>query len=137
MQNLSANKNVVVRFNTEAIQNLRRESFEELTSVDLVNHSSPSERKDRETMWNTFKNILKPAFSDLTVEIHQMIEEGDMVTTRKSIRGTHDGPLLGIPPTHQKVTIEVIDMVRIQNGRYQEHWGLNTLDRVLKSLPQS
>jgi len=34
------------------------------------------------------------------------------------------GTLMGIPPTGEKVSINVIDIVRVRNGRYYEHWGV-------------
>jgi len=32
------------------------------------------------------------------------------------------------------VSISVIDIVRIEDGRYAEHWGVNTLPAVLAQL---
>jgi len=90
-----------------------------------------------EGMWHTFQNILRPALSDLRVTIHDQVAEGDKVTTRKTISGVHEGSLFGIAPTHRSVSIEVIDVVRIENGRYVEHWGLNTLPLVLANLRQA
>jgi len=72
--------------------------------------------------------------TDLTVEIHDQIAEGDKVTTRKTLRGTHCGELLGIPATNKRVEIQVIDIVRLSDGRYVEHWGVNTLPSVLSQL---
>ncbi|MEJ0057667.1 MAG: ester cyclase [Bacteroidota bacterium] len=50
-----------------------------------------------------------------------------MVTTRKILSGTHTGDLLGAPASGKKIEIEVIDIVRLLDGRYAEHWGVNTL----------
>ena len=65
------------------------------------------------------------------------VAEGDRVTTRKTIRGTHAGPLPDIAPTGMVVAIEVIDIVRLRDGRYIEHWGINTLPAVLAQLRAS
>ena len=85
-------------------------------------------------MWNTFQTLLRPALSDLTVTIHDQVAEGDKVTTRKTISGVHTGTLLGVPATGREIAISVIDIVRVQDGRYAEHWGLNTLSNVLAKL---
>lgn len=61
----------------------------------------------------TFNRVLRPAFADLQVEIHDQIAEGDKVTTRKTLPGTHRGKLLGIAPTGRQVAIDVIDIVRL------------------------
>lgn len=130
-----ANKNVVRRFNLEVIQDGRRESFDSLMSGGFKNRSAPPGADDGpEGMWNTFQNVLRPALSGLKVTIHDQIAEGDKVTTRKTIAGTHTGPFMGIPATGRDVAIQVIDIVRIGDGRYVEHWGLNTLPSVLAQL---
>jgi predicted SnoaL-like aldol condensation-catalyzing enzyme len=134
MKNLSENKKIVKQFNIEVIQKNNRELFEKLMADDFINHSAPSGNNGKESMWNTFKNVLKPAFPDLEVIIHEMIEENNIVTTRKSITGTHEGELMNIKPTKMKIVIDVIDMVRIENGKYKEHWGQNTFERVIKML---
>ena len=79
-------------------------------------------------------NVLHPAFPDLRVTIEDQVAEGDKVVTRKTITGTHSGALMGIAPTGRAVSISVIDIVRIEDGRYAEHWGVNTLPAVLVQL---
>jgi predicted ester cyclase len=78
--------------------------------------------------------VLRPALPDLTVDIHEQIEEGDLVCTRKTLRGTHRGDLFGISATNQAVEIQVMDMVRVERGKYVEHWGVNTLAAVVAQL---
>lgn len=128
-------KAVVRRFNEEVIVKGSRASFEALIDPDFVNRSAPQGAPNGpESMWNTFENVLRPALAGLTVTIHDQIAEGDKVTTRKTITGTHTGTLMGIEATGRPVAIDVIDIVRIANGRYREHWGLNTLAAVLAQL---
>jgi predicted SnoaL-like aldol condensation-catalyzing enzyme len=129
------NKSVVLRFNKEVIEQGSVESFNELMDPAFINHSAPPGADNGpQGMINTFNNILRPAMPDMKVIIHAQIAEGDMVTTRKSIVGTQTGALLGVPPTGRQVTIDVIDMVRVKDGRYYEHWGVNTLPAVLAQL---
>ncbi|MBI2726769.1 MAG: ester cyclase [Polaromonas sp.] len=129
------NKAVVSRFNKEVIEQGRLDSFQELMDPAFVNHSAPPGMDNGPAgMINTFNNVLRPAFPDLKVVIHEQVAEGDLVTSRKTISGTHLGVLMGIAPTNRKVSIDVIDIVRVKNGRYFEHWGLNTLGPVLQEL---
>ena len=88
-------------------------------------------------MWNTFQTVLRPALNGLSVVIHDQVCEGDKVTTRKTIKGTHDGTFMGIEPTGRAVAIDVIDIIRVREGRYVEHWGINTLPAVLAQLKQA
>ena len=119
-----ANKAVVVRFNKEVIEQGNEATFRELMAPDFVNRTAPpGAPTGPEGMLATFNRVLRPAFPDLSVEIHDQVAEEDKVTTRKTIRGTHRGELLGIAPTGKRVEIDVIDIVRLANGRYVEHLG--------------
>lgn len=100
-----------------------------------MNRSAPAGALNGpESMWNTFENVLRPALSRLQVEIHEQLCDGDKVVTRKSISGMHTGTLMGLAATGKPVSIEVIDIVRVRDGRYFEHWGINTLQSVLAQL---
>ena len=135
---LEANKEVVRRFNLEVIQEGNEAAFQELMAEGFINRSAPAGTSSGpEGMWQTFQNVLRPALSNLRVTIHDQVAEEDRVTTRKTISGVHEGMLLGIAPTHRKVDIEVVDMVRLKNGKYAEHWGVNTLPAVLAGLRQA
>lgn len=130
-----SNKAVVRRFNLEVIAAGDRAAFEALVAPDFINHSAPPEASsDREGLWATFHNLLRPAFSSLQVAIEEQVAERDLVTTRKTISGIHTGALLEIAPTGLPVTIQVIDMVQIANGRYVAHWGMNSLAAVVARL---
>jgi predicted ester cyclase len=134
-EKLQRNKALVVRFNKEVIERGDEDAFRELVAPDFVNRTAPpGAPAGPEGMLNTFNRVLRPAFPDLSVEIHEQIAEGDKVTTRKTIRGTHQGELFGVAPTGKSVAIDVIDIVRIADGRYAEHWGVNTLPSVLAAL---
>jgi len=132
------NKELVRRFNIEVIQNGNEAAFNALMAPDFINHAAPRGMPNGpESMWNTFQNILRPALSGLRVTIHDQIAEGDKVTTRKTISGVHSGTLAGIPATGRDVAIDVIDIVRVRDGKYAEHWGLNTLSNVLAALSKA
>jgi predicted ester cyclase len=73
-------------------------------------------------------DAFRAAFPDFRATIHDQIAEGDKVVTRKVFHGTHHGELMGVAPTGRPVEIEVIDIVRVKNGRIVEHW--NVVDRL-------
>jgi predicted ester cyclase len=129
------NKAVVRRFNKEVIEEGNVKSFEELMDTRFVNHSAPvGADSGPQGMINTFNKILRPAMPDLKVTIYEQVAEGNLVTTRKNISGTQTGTLMGVPPTGKKVSIDVIDIVKVEGGKYMEHWGINTLPVVLAQL---
>jgi len=129
------NKSVVCRFNQEVIVEGNLESFNELMDTNFINRSAPAGLDNGpEGMKSFFNQVLRPALNKINVTIYQQVAEGDLVTTRKTISGTHSGELLGIPPTGQEVSINVIDIVRIKDGRYVEHWGITSFSDVLAQL---
>jgi len=128
-------KAVVRRFNVEVIEKGNRHAFDALMDSEFVNRSAPEGAPaGPESMWNTFQNVLRPALANLQVSILDQLAEADKVTTRKSISGVHVGPFFGIAPTGRTIAIDVIDIVRVRNGRYLEHWGINNLSNVVAAL---
>jgi predicted ester cyclase len=132
------NKAVVRRFNSEVIEQGNVDSFNALMDVNFVNRSAPAgmDNGPQGMIW-FFNEILRPAIPDIKVAIHDQMAEGDMVTTRKTISGTQTGPLLGVPATGRVINIGVIDMVRVKDSKYVEHWGITTLPELLATLAQA
>lgn len=131
----AGNKAVVRHFNQQVIERCNRDAFDTLVAEDFINHSvAPGQPNGREGLWHTFHNVLHPGLSGLRVEVLDQLAEQDKVTTRKCITGFHSGLLFGIPATGRGVSIDVIDIVRIRNGQYVEHWGINSMFSVLTAL---
>ena len=68
------------------------------------------------------------AFPDLQISIEDLIAEGDKVTWRIRVRGTHDDEFRGIPATGKDVTFEAQYIFRFRNGKIVERW--TNLDRL-------
>lgn len=129
------NKDIVARFNREFVVGGNREVFEELIAPDVVNHAAPAGTTDgKASMWYFLNEILRPAFPDIQVHIYDQVAEGDKVVTRKEFTGTHSGSFMGVAPTGRAVTIHVIDIIRLQDGQYAEHWGMSNIERIVAEL---
>ncbi|MGC3944681.1 MAG: ester cyclase [Chryseolinea sp.] len=133
-QELESNKEVVRRFNKEVLAGGNFETFKQIMHGEFINRTAPPNANDADGLWITFSTVLRPAFPDLAVEIHDQIAEGDKVVSRKTITATHQGKIFDIPATGKKIKIDVIDIVRVKDGKYFEHWGINTLQTVLAEL---
>ena len=42
---------------------------------------------------------------------------------------------MGHKPTGRQVTFNIMDFVRLRNGKYIEHWGQNNVMQVIQQLP--
>ncbi len=69
-----------------------------------------------------FVSALQAGFSGFHATIEDVIAEGDRVLVRLTTGGRHQGELLGIPPTGMDVTVEVMDLFRIAEGKIAEQW---------------
>ena len=131
----STNKELVKRFNLEFIEKGDMSAFQEIISPDFLNQTAPpGVPKGPEGILYYFNQMLRPAFPDLHVLIHDQVAEGDKVTTFKSFQGTHRGEFMGLPPTGRKIVMDIIDIIRIQNGKFVEHWNVLDWGHVMSQL---
>ncbi|MEO6304621.1 MAG: ester cyclase [Bacteroidia bacterium] len=128
------NKTAVQRFNKEFIEQGNMNSFKELVSDKVINHAAPEGSSSGPESMTHFLGILRHGFPDINVKILDQIAEGDKVTSRKELHGTHSGEFMGVPASGKKVVIRVIDIIRLENGKYMEHWGMSNLSDVMKQI---
>ncbi len=96
---------------------------EEFVTPDFVNHEAwPGEDPGYEGFKLRLRR-LHDAISDLRMEVHEVVAEGDLVAYRATLSGTHTGPLLGIPPTGRSFRVQHMHMLRIRDGKASEHWA--------------
>jgi predicted ester cyclase len=69
-------------------------------------------------------NYLRSVFPDFKITIDEVVVSGDKVWARQTGGGTNLGSFAGHPPTGVKAFIDVIDVVRIEDGKIVEHWGV-------------
>ena len=74
------------------------------------------------------------AFPDIHVAIEGVIAEGDKVVIRNTVTGTQLGEYRGMPPSGNPVTYNEIFIVRIEDGRIAEIWGVVDTLSQLKQL---
>ncbi len=117
------NKAIVRRFVEEVQNGGNLAVLDELTAPGYVNHTAPpGVPADREGL-KQLTAMFRRAFPDGRMAIEDLVAEGDRVVTRKTFRGTHGGELMGIPPTGRAVAIQLIDIVRLADGKAVESWS--------------
>jgi len=66
--------------------------------------------------------------------VDDLIAEGDKVAGRITGYGTHEGELLGTPPTRKQIRMSGIVIWRIKNGKIVEHWAQNDTLGLMQQL---
>ncbi len=102
--------------------------IDEACATDVVLHD-PTGRDIRGLKdVKQYESELFSAFPDIHHTIDDMVAEGDKVTVRFTLTGTHKGEIMGIPPTNKKITIWAIGIDRFAGGKLVESWlRLDTL----------
>ena len=128
------NKALVRRFVDEVQSGGNIDLIDEICSPELVNHSAPPRiPADREGI-KIVTAMFRGAFPDSYFIIEDMVAEGDKVVTRKTFHGTHEGEFMGIPPSGRAVSMGLIDIVRVSEGRVVEHWAMGDSLGLMQQL---
>jgi predicted ester cyclase len=95
----------------------------ELIAPDFINHEAPPGRDRGPESMRGRANMLRTAFPDLHLEIQELVAEGDIVAGRLTMSGTHEGALMGTPPTGRWMRQAHMHFVRFRDGLAVEQWG--------------
>ena len=128
------NKALVRHFVDEVQSRGNIDLIDEICSPEFVNHSAPPGiPADREGI-KIVTAMFRRAFPDSYFTVEDMMAEGDKVATRKTFHGTHEGEFMGIPPSGRGVSMGLIDIVRISEGRVVEHWSMGDTLGMMQQL---
>jgi steroid delta-isomerase-like uncharacterized protein len=126
---------VLRRLIDEGFSQGRLDVADDLIADDLVEHQNygPGHAPGAEGVKAVITS-LRRAFSDFRLTVQEVTTDGDVVWSRNVASGTNDGSFMGHPPTGRTVQIDVIDIVRVRDGRIVEHWGVPDRLGVLLQL---
>ena len=96
---------------------------EEIFTADYIIHdpSLPDFGPGPEAA-NQGVRVYHGAFPDAQITVEDQVAEGDKVATRWTGRGTHQGELMGVGPTGNRVEVTGITISRIEGGKIAEDW---------------
>jgi len=76
---------------------------------------------------------VRNTYPDLKLSIDLQIEEGELVATCYTMRGTHSGEWMGIKPTGRRIKVTGVNIDRIIDNKIVEHGGAaNMFDGLLE-----
>ena len=75
------------------------------------------------------------SFSDLEMEVDELVAEGDTVAARFTCSGAHTGPCRGHPPAHRRChRVPEVSFFHFTGDRVSKGWGLEDPQRRLHQL---
>ena len=127
----SEQNKAVVRSCFESASSGNFDALDDIVSRDYVLH--PEEIRGAEGLKEMVAGY-REALSGLQVVVDQQLTDGDYVTTRFTIRGTHDGDLMGTPATGREVAFSGITVSRCEGGRIAEEWEITDTVGLLAQI---
>src|SRR5262245_35733652 len=122
MTNTEENKQIVRQFLEEEFNSCDDGALDRVFAADFRWHGNSF---GEVTGLEHFKQVVSPLFAalpDLSIEVEDLIAEGDKVTCRFTARATHTGNFLGIPPTGKSVAWAGNPSYRLAGGKIVEQW---------------
>ena len=96
------------------------DAYVEALHEDFVNHSAPPGMADDREGYRQIYGMYVKAFPDFEITVEDVVAEGNKVMTRWTARGTHQGDLMGTPPSGKTVEMEGITFNRVIDGKVIE-----------------
>jgi steroid delta-isomerase-like uncharacterized protein len=123
----TTNKDLIRRLIEEMWNKGNLDAADQYLAAGYVEHSStPGEqgkgynKKVGPEGMKDFVRMFRRAFPDITFSILQMVAEGEKVAVHVKGVGTHQGELMGLPPTGKQVVVTGAAIHRIADGKIVE-----------------
>lgn len=118
------NRELISRYYNELWNRWRFELISELLKPGIVFRGSLGIEVVGHDGFRNYMETVRIAFPDFCNEIEETISEGERIAVRLTYRGTHDGPLLGVPATGRRVSYCGFGLFHIEAGQIADGWVL-------------
>ena len=117
-----SNKALILQF-YKAFDDRKMEQALALLSPDFVAHLAGISNPLDAVGFEQFGMSFYLAFSEGTHIFDEVIVSGDKVVTCGTFKATHLGDFQGLPATGKQISLSIMHIDRIENGKIIEHWG--------------
>jgi steroid delta-isomerase-like uncharacterized protein len=100
---------------------------------DALGHMEGGDVKGAEEFLAVRAQLLA-AMPDLSLQVDDIIGEGDNVAVRWSVTATHGGDGLGLRASHQRLRFRGITWLRFANGRMVEGWDAWNQGQLMNTM---
>src|SRR5687768_1849985 len=108
----------------EEVWNQKREdAIDDMMAEDVIVHGLSDEAIVGRENFKPFFRSFSSAFPDIHVTVEDVVTQGEKMSCRCTVRGTHTGDGLGFPPTNQPVEFTGSGMCTLKDGKFQEVWN--------------
>ena len=130
-----SNKELARRINDEVWSKGNFELLGEYFSEDFVVHTSasPEPVRGRDGFKANVERV-RTALPDVELVTRHLFSNGNMVANHWTMKGTHQGPFMGIDATGNEVEFPGMTIIKIEHDMIVEAWTIFDLLGVMKQL---
>ena len=129
------NKALIRRFVEDGLNQRNAALIDEVYSAEYIGHDPerPAPRRV-EDLKQGMVGLLGKVFPDAQYSIEGLVAEDEMVVWHWTFRATHQGELMGIPPTGKPISFSGVNLSRLANGQVIEDWVYRDTVGMLRQL---
>ncbi len=121
LRTLAAYSEAMESGDTEAVFGFWAEDFESHVTARVSPDRVGTDVRGEEQRW---WEQVRAAFPDMTFTVNLLIEQGDLVVSNWTVKGTHTGAAFyDVPASGEPVEINGTAILRLRDGKIVEHWG--------------
>jgi steroid delta-isomerase-like uncharacterized protein len=133
---LSSNSNAefMQRF-VEFINSANEKLAYELVSTDAIFHvPGRPEPMVGPAGYLMIVGMMRAGFPDIQWTLEELISEGDKLAARFTMRGTHRGHFMGIPPSEKQVSVQALNIYYLSGHQIIKEYGSPDLLGLLAQI---
>jgi steroid delta-isomerase-like uncharacterized protein len=121
---MSEQNKALIRGLYDAVNSQNYDAMAAAMADDVVEHEElPGLEPNKDGVMQFFKGC-HAAIQGFKINVEDVMAEGDKVTVRGVVTGTHTGEFMGIPASGNALSVGLADYFRIEGGQVKEHWGV-------------
>jgi steroid delta-isomerase-like uncharacterized protein len=122
---MSGNKNAeFMKIFVEFINSASEKLAHELVSPDAIFHvPGRPEPMVGPAGYLMIIGMMRAGFPDIQWTLEEQISEGERVAARFTMRGTHRGQFMGVPPTEKTISVQALNIYHLTNGQIIKEYG--------------
>jgi predicted ester cyclase len=127
------NKTLFFRYQ-DALRAKNPDDLKAVLAPDFVGHDLPPGLPPGPEGLILFRMKVNEVFPDQKMVVEDLMAVDDRVIARFTLTQTHQGEYLGIAATWKPVTLELIEIDRMANGKIAERWARLDFLSLLRQL---
>ncbi|HET9149114.1 MAG TPA: ester cyclase [Alphaproteobacteria bacterium] len=124
----------VKRWGAEVANQGKFDVLDDILAPNFVDHDpAPDQGPGIEGLKGFFR-AFRAAFPDLSTEVEELVASDNEIAMRYTVRGTHQGSFMGVPPTGKRFEAAALQIAKFKDGKCVERWGSTDELGILEQL---